>query len=275
MLRAPDSFLIQEQAVRESDAALIADPVAAWDAVADLWDDFVETGLDYWRTEVHGPALLAACSDVGGKKALDIGCGQGWFSRQLAMAGAEVTAVDMSARQIANALRHEAARPLGIAYLQLDARYIAEEWPEERFELITACMSLQDTSHAGDILRAASHVLAPSGLMAFSFPHPVTSGPNAGWVPTEDGHKGARQIDHYFASGPCVLDWRMARLAQHWRTPQWHRTLEEWSALIEAAGLCITRLVEPRPTPEQILADPKFEPSSRIPYFLVLTVRRT
>ncbi len=46
------------------DEALIADPAAAWDAAAPAWDDFVETGLDYWRTEVHGPALLAACGDV-------------------------------------------------------------------------------------------------------------------------------------------------------------------------------------------------------------------
>lgn len=260
--------------MRESDEALIADPVAAWDAVADLWDEFVETGLDYWRTEVHGPALLDACGNVAGKQALDLGCGQGWFSRQLAMAGARVTAVDMSARQIANALRHEAEHPLGIVYRQLDAGHIAEQWPEERFDLITACMVLQDTPDAGKILSAARQVLAPNGRMAISFPHPVTTGSHAGWAPSGDGHKGARQIDHYFSSGPGVLDWRMARLARHWRTPQWRWTLEEWSVLIEAAGLCISRMAEPRPTPAQIEADPTFEPASRIPYFLVLTLRR-
>lgn len=199
--------------MRESDEALIADPVAAWDAVADLWDEFVETGLDYWRTEVHGPALLAACGDLAGKRALDLGCGQGWFSRQLALAGATVMAVDMSSRQIANALRHEAERPLGITYLQLDARDIAKQWPAERFDLITACMALQDTSYAGEILRAASQVLATSGCMAVSLPHPVTTGPNAGWVATEDGYKGARQIDQYSRLGQvCWIgewhDWR-------------------------------------------------------------------
>jgi 2-polyprenyl-3-methyl-5-hydroxy-6-metoxy-1,4-benzoquinol methylase len=258
----------------ESDDALIADPIAAWDAVADLWDDFVETGLDYWRTEVHGPALLAACGDLPGKRALDLGCGQGWFSRQLAVVGAQVTAVDMSSRQIANALRHEAEQPLGIAYHELDARYIARRWAAESFDLVTACMVLQDTPDAGEILHAARGVLTPGGQIALSFPHPVTTGPNAGWVPTEDAHKGARQIDHYFSTGPSVLDWRMTRLTHHWRTPQWHRTLEEWSSLIEAAGLCITRMVEPRPTEEQLAANPNLEPATRIPYFLVLTLRR-
>jgi len=258
--------------MREADEALIADPVAAWDAVADLWDDFVETGLDYWRTEVHGPALLAACGDLTGKRALDLGCGQGWFSRQLAMRGARVWAVDMSSRQIANARRHEETQPLSIAYLQLDARHIAVQWPVERFDLVTACMVLQDTSHAGEILQAASRVLAPHGRLAISFPHPVTTGPNAGWAPTEDGSKDARQIDHYFATEPSVLAWRMTRLSHHWRTPQWHRTLEEWSALFESAGLCIASMVEPRPRQEQIVANPSLAPAGRIPYFLVLTL---
>ncbi len=35
-----------------TDDDLIADPAAAWDA-APAWDNFVETGLDHWRTEVH------------------------------------------------------------------------------------------------------------------------------------------------------------------------------------------------------------------------------
>lgn len=158
------------------------------------------------------------------------------------------------------------ASPVGTTYLQFDARDIAEQWSSERFDLTTACMVLPDTSHAGDLLRAAYQVRAPSGRIAISFPHPATTGPNAGWAPTEDGHKGVRQIDHYFATRPGVLDWRMARLAQHGRTPQWHRTLEEWSALMEAAGLGITRMVEPRPRPEQLAANPSLVPASRIPF---------
>ena len=59
------------------DEVLITDPAAAWDAAATAWDEFVETGLDYWRTEVHGPALLAACGDIHDQRVLDLGCGQG------------------------------------------------------------------------------------------------------------------------------------------------------------------------------------------------------
>ncbi|MFT4038093.1 MAG: methyltransferase domain-containing protein [Thermomicrobiales bacterium] len=255
------------------DDELIADPVAAWDAVADLWDAFVEGGHDRWREQVHGPALLAACGEVAGARVLDLGCGQGWFSRQLAMRGAQVTGVDMARGQIAHALRHEEEQPLGIDYRHLDAREIADVWPAGAFDLITGCMVLQDTPHAGEILRAARQVLAPGGQIALSVPHPVTSGAEAGWLRGPDEAKGARWIDHYFQWQPDVLDWKSGDPAKPWRTPRWHRTLETWGSLIEAAGLCLTQMAEPRPSPAQIAADPSMEPASRIPYFLIMVLQ--
>lgn len=255
------------------DEELIADPAAAWDAAAEAWDEFVETGLDYWRIEVHGPPLLAACGDVSGKRALDLGCGQGWFSRQLALRGAMVTAVDMSGEQIANARRHEAEKPLGIAYYHLDARLIAERWPESNFDLVSACMMLQDTPDAGEILAAARRVLTPEGRMAFSIVHPIASTPVFEWARDEAGAKGALCINRYFASGPFVLNWTMERLTRHWATPAWHRTLTDWSQIIAAAGFAISQLDEPRATAEQVARNPKLETATRLPFSLVFTLR--
>jgi 2-polyprenyl-3-methyl-5-hydroxy-6-metoxy-1,4-benzoquinol methylase len=255
------------------DEALIADPVAAWDAAAGPWDEFVETGLDYWRTEVHGPPLLAGCGEVSGKRVLDLGCGQGWFSRQLAYSGAEVTAVDMSAAQIRNARRHEAEKPLGIAYHQLDAALIAEHWPAESFDLVSACMVLQDTPDAGEIFKAARRVLTLQGRMAFSIVHPIASTPFHEWVRDKAGVKGAMAVDRYFDSGPFVLNWTMERLTTHWATPAWHHTLSEWSAMITDAGFTIDLLDEPRPTAEQVARNPKFESAIRFPFFLIVGLR--
>lgn len=36
----------------------------AWDAGAEAWEEFVESGADYYRTEVHGPALLDVCGEI-------------------------------------------------------------------------------------------------------------------------------------------------------------------------------------------------------------------
>lgn len=258
--------------VSARDRALIDNPAAAWDAAAPAWDDFVETGLDYWRTEVHGPALLAACGDVAGRHVLDLGCGQGWFSRQLAAHGAFVTGIDFSSQQLTNARRHETAQPLGITYRQLDATRIADEWAPASFDLVTACMMLHDSPDAGRILSAARQILTATGRLAFSIVHPVAAGPHTDWEVHEDGQKGARRLDHYFESGPYVLNWTMQRLTTHWSTPQWHRTLAEWSALIADAGFAITRLDEPRPTAKQVADNPKLATATRVPFFLVVAL---
>lgn len=255
------------------DEELIADPAAAWDAAAEAWDEFVETGLDYWRTEVHGPPLLAACGEVRGKRALDLGCGQGWFSRQLVLRGATVTAVDISGAQIAYARRHEAEKPLGIAYHQLDASLIAEKWPEASFDLVSACMVLQDTPHAGEILAAARRVLKSTGKMTFSIVHPIAANPVYEWARDETGANGAMCINHYFDTGPFVLNWTMERLTRHWSTPAWHLTLTDWSQLIAAAGFTISLLDEPRATAEQVANNPKLETATRLPFFLVFALR--
>lgn len=254
------------------DDTLIADPAAAWDTAAPAWDDFVETGLDYWRTEVHGPALLAACGDVRGQRVLDLGCGQGWFSRQLAERGAHVTGIDFSTQQLANAQRHEAAHPRGITYQLLNATQIDEEWPANSFDLVTACMVLHDSPDSGRILAAARRVLTPDGRLDFSIVHPIAAAPVHEWVRDAEGQKLGRHINHYFDSGPYVLHWTMQRLATHWSTPQWHRTLGEWSRLIAEAGFIIRRLDEPRPTPEQVARNPGWEPSTRVPLFLVFSL---
>ncbi len=116
--------------------------LAAWSEGAEAWDVFVESGADYYRHEVHGPALLAACGLMRRQRVLDLGCGQGYFSRQLASSGAQVLAVDIAPKLLALAEARETRDPLGVEYRQLSAAAIANHWPPDSFDLVAACMSL-------------------------------------------------------------------------------------------------------------------------------------
>lgn len=241
----------------------------SWDDSADAWHEFVEAGLDVHRTHVHGPALLEACLPVAGRRALDLGCGQGWFSRQLAAAGAQVTALDWSARLIEHARALEAAAPLGIEYLVLDAAAIGEGFAPSSFELICGCMSLADMPAPGAVLAAATRLLAPGGRLVFSVPNPVTDSPHRVWRRDEQGSKLALEIDRYFEAPAELLQWQMARLRTHFATVQYRYTFEQWSRAFEAAGLVIRRLREPRPSAETLAALPQLEGAARVPYFLI------
>lgn len=245
----------------------------AWNEAAGAWETFVESGADYYRHEIHGPALLAACGSVAGLEALDLGCGQGYFSRELARAGARVIAVDLAEEQIAYARQHEAQTSLGIDYQHLSATQVGQHWPA-RFHLAAACMSLHDMAAPAEVFHSTYQALRPSGRLVFSIPHPATDTPYREWDLDAAGSRGPLKIDRYFDSGPTVLYWKMQRLTYHWTSPYWRHTITEWSDMIAAAGFLIRRLVEPRPTLEQITRNPHIEDTYRLPAFLIWEVAK-
>ena len=246
---------------------------SCWDESADAWNHFVESGLDYYRIEFHGPALLDACSPVSGQDVLDLGCGQGWFSRQLARQGARVVGIDWSTRLIAHARQHEASQPLGITYETLDAAEVARRFVAESFDLITACMSIMDMPRPDLVLASARALLRDHGRLVMSVCHPLTETTHREWKYDEHGNKLALEIDRYFDTTPQIVEWNMKRLAHHFRTVQYRYTLEQWSRLIEDAGLAIARLREPRPAAELVARQPEFDDARRVPYVLIFDLQ--
>ena len=246
---------------------------AAWDRGAEAWGRFVRSGADYYRTQVHGPALLEAADVQEGTRVLDVGCGEGYFAREMARRGAVVTAIDLSPALVALAKAEEEREPLGIDYQVLSAARL-RELGDVTFSRVTSCMALQDMSDPAACLVGAASVLGPGGRMVVSVPHPCTDTVVREWDRDAQGRKKALRIDRYFESGPATCDWSMARLAYRWQTPYWRHTLGEWSAMIAAAGFSIRCLHEPRPTALQVREMPELDDCARVPYFLVLDLAR-
>ena len=246
-----------------------ADAAGAWDHGAAAWDTFVESGTDYYRLAVHGPALVDACHVARGEIALDLGAGQGYFSRTLARLGAHVTGVELSSALVALAVEYEAMQPLGIEYHQVSAAAVADELPAESFDLVASCMSLQDMADVAATLRAAAVVLRRTGRFVFSVPHPATDVAYREWERDAAGRKLSLKLDRYFDTGATTCDWSMPRLRYRWTTPCWRHTLSDWSQMLTDAGFRIDAMLEPRPTAAQVAANPNLDDCARMPYFLI------
>ena len=246
---------------------------ALWDESADAWDEFIEAGHDYYRILFHGPALLEACGDVRSRDVLDLGCGQGWFSRQLARAGARVIGIDWSAALIAHAWRHEKTTPLGIKYEVRDAMRLDGVLAPPTFDLVTGCMSLMDMPRPGDALRAVRPLLRDGGRIVASVSSPFSDTPYRQWERDANGRKTALKVDRYFDATPSVLEWNLKRFPTPFRTVAYRYTLEQWSRMIEEAGLAIMRLREPRPTADALAQQPALEGATRLPYVLVFELQ--
>ncbi|HEX8007165.1 MAG TPA: class I SAM-dependent methyltransferase, partial [Trebonia sp.] len=89
--------------------------VARYDSVA----DFYVTGFGSVDDSVS-VALLDLLGPVAGQRVLDVACGHGRMSRELARQGGDVTGVDISERLIARARESEESERLGVRYILAD-----------------------------------------------------------------------------------------------------------------------------------------------------------
>ncbi len=76
---------------------------AYWEANAAEWTRQSRAGLDVYRDALNTPEFLAMLPSVEGATGLDIGCGEGTNTREVARRGAKMTAVDVAPRFIDHA----------------------------------------------------------------------------------------------------------------------------------------------------------------------------
>ena len=88
---------------------------ARYDAIADFYVSWFDSLGD-----PASAALLELLGPPAGLHILDVGCGHGRITRELARRGAGLTGIDISGALIGKARQAERAEPLGIRYVHAD-----------------------------------------------------------------------------------------------------------------------------------------------------------
>src|SRR5579864_2092480 len=112
---------------------------ASYNDIAQWYDQFLRERPVYG--EVLLPNLLALVGEVEGEVICDLACGQGWVARELARRGAQVTGLDLAPNLLALARGYEEQEPLGIVYVQGDAKR-AETLGDRQFTGCVCIMAL-------------------------------------------------------------------------------------------------------------------------------------
>lgn len=237
----------------------------SWDAIADDWVAHADDN-DY-RNVLLKPLALERMGDVRGARILDLGCGEGGYSRSLAAQGARVVGVDGSSTLIAVARRRATEAGLEIEYVCANATSL-DSLAQQSFDSVLAAMSLMDVEDYDGAVDEIARVLVSRGTLLMSITHPCFSAPTSEWVRTESGEPRYFAVDRYFERAA----WEDF-ITPRFRRPviRRHRPLQDFIQPLLDRGLILKDFLEPQATAEHVRQSERLRYLTRIPYFLFMS----
>ena len=229
-----------------------------WVESAGAWIDDQGSDGDWSRRVILDPALDELLNNIEGKAVLDLGCGEGRYSRKLKKRGANVTGIDPVPEFI------ERARSLDTVSKYVEAK--AENLPldDSSFDLVLSYLSIVDIVDLESASREIARVMRPGGqLVIVNISNLASTTP--GWVKDKEGNKIYRTVDRYMEHFAMDLEWRNIRIRNY------HRPLGYTLGLFLKLDFVLTQFIEPLPEPSQ----PGYVEEFRVPNFQIYSLRKT
>lgn len=211
----------------------------SWEKSADWYDGIIgERGSELYQAVVI-PGALGLLAPKRGERVLDLGCGQGVFSRALAQEGCQVTGVDAAPTLIQKARTYPVKPP--VRYLARDAAQI-EDLGE--FDAASAILCVQNMEHLDVVSAAAAKVLKPGGRMLWVVNHPAFRIPRqTSWGNDAATKVQYRRIDAYSSTLSIPIIMHPGRPDSE-TTTSFHRSLQTLTGTGFGAGLRLAGIEE-------------------------------
>jgi SAM-dependent methyltransferase len=239
--------------------ATVSETPARYDAIADFYEAFAPDVYD----EPPTSSLLSLIGDVSGLRIVDVACGHGRLSRELARRGAKVVGLDISARLLDKARSREETEPIGITYIQADAAS-PDTLEGEVFDGATCGFALSDMDDLDGAIASVARLVRPGGFFAFSILHPCFPGwESKGASPSWQPGRGYFEEGWWLSGGPPG--------GVRTKVGANHRTFSTYVNTLARNGLMIEKMEEPQPSADWIAAAPSIGP---VPMYLAMRCRK-
>lgn len=210
------------------------------------------------------PTVASLLPDLDGLDVVDLGCGFGAFARWAAAQGAHVDAFDLSERMLARAaeLTPDGAR---ITYRRADLDTL--ELGSAAYDVAYSALTLHYLSDLPRLLAAVHGALRPEGSLVVTVEHPIYTAPTSVDFADVDGRR-VWPLDRYGEEGARTRDWLAPGVRKQ------HRTFGSWINSLVDAGFAVRRVIDWRPSSEQVAAQPDLADEVDRPMFLIIAAER-
>ncbi len=213
----------------------------SWEPVASWYDEMLSSE-DTFQTQVILPNLLRLLAPKG-KRIIDIACGQGFFSKNFADAGAEVLGIDIAPALIAKA-RENTGKGLRFEVAEASKMKMAESGYFDGGMIVLALQNIEDMPES---LIEAARVLKKDGTLVIVLNHPCFRIPKgSSWGYDETENVQYRRVDHYGVPFSQKIDMTPGakKEGDKIHTMSFHRPLQDYVKFLVKAGFSVVGLEE-------------------------------
>jgi 2-polyprenyl-3-methyl-5-hydroxy-6-metoxy-1,4-benzoquinol methylase len=197
--------------------------IDSWHKNAGAWSVAIQTQQIASRQLVTNRSIIDAVVSRNAHTVVDIGCGEGWLTRELTILGMNVLGVDVVPTFIDRSQTIGTGRFTVAAYSE-----IARGQLGEKFDLAVANFSLFGDKSVTSLFKSFRSILNPHGTVIVQTLHPIVA---CGDLPYLDGWRASS----WAGFSDDFTD----------PAPWYFRTLATWVELFTANGLTITEIREP------------------------------
>ncbi len=197
--------------------------VDSWRKNASPWVAAVREGQIESRRLSTDRAIVDAVMDNSPRSVLDIGCGEGWLSRELAARGIRVLGIDVVPELISEAQRAGGGEFQVAAYEEVIAGKL-----DARVDVVVCNFSLLGKESVEGLFAAVPSLLNPTGSFIVQTLHPKSA--------CKDGaYKDGWRVGSWDGFSTDFVD----------PAPWYFRTTESWKQLINDSGFRFREVREP------------------------------
>jgi SAM-dependent methyltransferase len=195
------------------------------------WDHLAWGVYDVPEDDIH------ALGDVGGLRALELGCGACQSGIKVGMRGAHVTGVDLSLAQLRHGLEHMQETGVRLPVVQGDGERLP--FAGASFDLVFCDHGVMGFADPIRTVPEVARVLRPGGLFVFNGTTPWIW---VAWGQQQEDLPVTREMrGDYFGLRSASWD------DPEWRTTEFQLTYGDWIRLFRSSGLVVEDLIELRP----------------------------